>query len=229
MWTLFEVTYAGACRTRFEADLAGKHHVFVLRSAGRLVGFSTVAIDHVTVHGRRVVSVFSGDTVIEAAFHGQRALQTAFFRYIAKIKLRYPRRRVVWFLISKGYKTYLLLSRNFVHFYPRHDEVTPQWASELIDCLSLARFPEAWRPETGTLSFVSDHEALRPDVAPVDGLTDPDICYFVERNPGHARGDELCCVGVVDSALLVQYPLKLLRRGRARRSSTARGRSQSLP
>jgi hypothetical protein len=37
---------------------------------------------------------------------------------------------------------------------------------------------------------------LRPHVAQIHQrrLHDPHIGFFVQRNPGHVRGDELCCL-----------------------------------
>jgi hypothetical protein len=212
MWQIFARYYAEADRSRFDADLASKDHVFLLHAGTQLCGFSTVCVDHVEVGGRRMVSVFSGDTVIDRDYHGQTALQWAFFKYIVRVKLRYPHRTAVWFLISKGYKTYLLLARNFVVFFPRRDRPTAAWASEMICALAQRRFGTSLDPDRLVLRFDGDHEYLRDDVAPTTGLDDPDIQFFVERNPGHASGDELCCVGVVDARLMLAYPLKLLRR-----------------
>lgn len=212
MWEIFDRYYEGAERSRFEADLSAKDHVILLHDGPTLCGFSTVTTDRVQVDGRTVISVFSGDTVLEAEYHGQTALQWAFFQYIAKTKLRHPHRTVVWFLISKGYKTYLLLSRNFVTFYPRRDQPEPVWATTLIRELATRRFGAALDPEALVLRFPADHERLRAGVAPAEGETHPDIRFFVARNPGHAAGDELCCIGVVDAKLILAYPLKLLRR-----------------
>ena len=112
-WRVFERYYDNVDRGRFDADLDEKQHVILLLASERIVGFSTVMVDHVD----GVVAIFSGDTVLEADHHGAGALQWAFFRYIVLTKLRYPHKLVTWFLISKGYKTYLLLSRNFVTFF----------------------------------------------------------------------------------------------------------------
>lgn len=212
MWEIFDRFYADADRARFEADLNEKEHVFLLHTGDLLCGFSTVCVDRVRVQGRSVISIFSGDTVIDPDYHGQTALQWAFFKYIVATKLRHPHRMVVWFLISKGYKTYLLLSRNFVTFFPDRRRATPSWAKELIQTLAQRRYGGALDPDRLVLRFDSEHEHLREDVAPAEGEPDPDIRFFVRCNPGHARGDELCCIGVVNSRLLLAYPLKLLRR-----------------
>jgi len=41
---------------------------------------------------------------------------------------------------------------------------------------------------------------LRDDVAPVDAfvLDDADVRFFAKKNPGHAQGDELCCLGKIN-------------------------------
>lgn len=212
-WEVFERYYERTDRARFDADLDAKDHVILLEADGRIVGFSTVCVEHVG----DVVSVFSGDTVIDAAHHGASALQWAFFRYIASVKARHPRKLVAWFLISKGYKTYLLLARNFPNHWPRRDTPTPPWAQELLVTLARRRFGDALDPERLILRFPpGTHDRLRPDVAPTDGVTDPDVRYFLQANPGHADGDELCCLGLVDASLITSWPVKQLRRLRTR-------------
>jgi len=207
-WRVFQRYYENTDRARFEHDLSDKQHIFLLHADGRIVGFSTVTVERVS----GIVSIFSGDTVLEPAHHGAGALQWAFFKYIVRTKLLNPHRLVTWFLISKGYKTYLLLSRNFPTHFPRRDVDTPPWARELLVTLARRRFGDALNPETLILRFDRDHEHLRPDVAPVEREHDPDIRFFVSANPGHASGDELCCLGVVDFRLALSWPLKRLRR-----------------
>lgn len=221
MWAVFARHYEDVDRARFERDLAAKTHVFLLLDGEVLVGFSTVTVDRVEVGGREVVAVFSGDTVLEATHRGQGALQWAFFRYIVATKLRNPHRLVVWFLITKGYKTYLLLSRNFTTWWPRRDAPTPPWARALLLRLATDRFGDALDPDALVLRFDRDHERLKPDVAPTDGQTDPDIRFFAQANPGHADGDELCCLGVVNARLALTWPLRRLRRSVARQSRTS--------
>jgi hypothetical protein len=212
-WAIFDRYYDNTDRARFERDLSEKRDVFLLWAEGRIVGFSTVTVEEVG----GVVSVFSGDTVIEHAYHGNTALQWAFFQYIAVTKLKNPHRTVAWFLISKGYKTYLLLAKNFVTFYPRRGVETPAWARQLIVTLASRRFGAALDPERLTLHFEADHEHLRPDVAPTEGQQDPDIAFFVAANPKHATGDELCCIGVVDAKLMLTFPVRqVLKRWRRR-------------
>jgi hypothetical protein len=34
----------------------------------------------------------------------------------------------------------------------------------------------------------------------VERLRDPHVCFFLARNPGHASGDELCCLAPLTRA-----------------------------
>jgi len=230
MWQVFESVYSHVSWERFNDDLDHKDHVILLQDEGEIRGFSTVTVDRVDLRGRSVVSIFSGDTVIEPSYRGQTALQWAFFRYIVATKLRNPNKLVVWFLISKGYKTYLLLSRNFTTYFPRRDHPTPPWAEELIRQLATQRFGDALDPTSLVLRFGEDADRLRATAAPIAGQTDPDIRFFAAHNPGHAQGEELCCVGVVNSHLMLAYPAKLLRSAwRRAGASSAHGQSRTRP
>ncbi|MBN2359812.1 MAG: hypothetical protein JXR83_10190, partial [Deltaproteobacteria bacterium] len=166
------------------------------------------------VQGRAVVVVFSGDTVVARECWGQTRLQRSFLSYVMRAKLAHPLTPVYWFLISKGYKTYLLLTRNFPEHWPRHDRPTPPWQSALLDDVARHKYSAAWQPERGILHFDLCVGALREQVAPVteQQLQYPDIRFFCERNPGHAGGDELCCLGRVNHRLWLYYTTKLLRR-----------------
>lgn len=210
MWALFERVYADVDRLRFDADLDAKHDVILLRDGDVVRGFSTVVVDRLHVGGRRVVSIYSGDTVIDPSYWGQTALQRAFFRYLVRVRVENPGALVVWFLLTKGYKTWLLLSRNFVTYWPRRDRPMPADAREILGTLATARFGAAFDPATLVLRVEGRHGRLREGVAPVEGVDDPDVRWFVEANPGHAQGDELCCLGVVDATLLLTWPFRVL-------------------
>ncbi|MCA9774194.1 MAG: hypothetical protein KC466_17385, partial [Myxococcales bacterium] len=219
MWAVFSRYYEGVTRESFEKDLAPKDHVILLFDAerGSVQGFSTLQVTVTEVRGRRVVSLFSGDTIVDAAYWGQNALQKAFYRYIVRTKFAHPFTPVYWFLISKGYKTYLLLSRNYRVYWPRHDRPTPAWETAVLDRLAGERFGDDWRPELGIIRFSQCNTRLHAGVAPVDAeiLAYPDIRFFVERNPGHCDGDELACLGLIDFRLFISWPLKLARRAAA--------------
>jgi hypothetical protein len=198
MWTLFESAYAGATRDAFERDLAEKHHVIVLKDAGRaLQGFSTLL--RLDVQGACVV--FSGDTIVAPGFWGQTALQRAFIWYLMTQRHARPAVPVYWFLITKGYRTYLLISRYFPNHWPRHSEPFPAAEASLLDELCRNKFGAAWDVDSGLLRYAGkDAVRLADSLAHVPKRleADPDVRFFLQKNPRWAEGDELCCLARAD-------------------------------
>lgn len=226
MWRVFSKYYTDVRREVFERDLQRKTDVILLVDSGdrSLQGFSTIQVYEQAIDGRPFVAVFSGDTVIEESYWGQSALHATFVRYVLKVKLRNPLRPVYWYLISKGYKTYLLLARNFAHYYPRHDAATPRFERAIIDLLSRDKYGEAYVPDEGVLRFDECQGRLKQGIAPIDtGLLErPDIRFFVHKNPGHAMGDELCCLGRVDAGLVTRFTSRLIGKWSSRWSRKVR-------
>src|SRR5690606_3642214 len=100
---------------------------------------------------------------------------------------------VYWLLISSGYKSYRFLPVFYREFYPCVDRPTPPEVKALMDELATARFGDEYDPTTGVVRFRQGATPLRAGVAEVsrERLRDPHVRFFVERNPGHAQGDEL--------------------------------------
>lgn len=200
-FALFRSAYENTSRERFERDLEEKQHVILLhdRESGALKGFSTVLVRDVSSDRGRTTVVFSGDTVIDREYWGQKQLQLAFARLLATLKLRAPWRPLRWFLVSKGYRTYLLLANAFPRSVPRRD--TPEDAAmrRLLDDLAAERFGAQYDRTAGVVRYATPHERVRGGVAPVtpEVLGNPHARFFIERNPGHAEGEELACLADV--------------------------------
>ncbi len=224
-FALFQSAYAGADRGRFERDLAEKQLVILLRdrAAGQLKGFSTVLIQAVRTPRGSANVVFSGDTVIDKEYWGQKQLQQEFCRLLVRLKLRRPHRPLYWFLISKGYKTYLLLTHAFPRAVPRHDRADVPQLRAVLDQLATERFGTEYDTRSGLVRYKTPHERVRAEVAPVEAslLADPHIRFFVERNPGHVNGDELACLAEVRMQDLARVAFRIaLARARRRRTTT---------
>jgi hypothetical protein len=219
MWLVFSKYYHHVSRKKFLTDLKDKSDVILLRdlASSDVVGFSTLTTYHRNHQGRDFVVIFSGDTVIEKAYWGQTKLHSQFVRYLIACKLANPFTPVYWFLISKGYKTYLLLSRNFPEYWPRHDLDTPAWQQEVIASLASERFGDDFDSEKGIVAYES-HGAVCENVAPIgeEMLKKNDIRFFAERNPNHTLGHELCCLGRVDLGIVMAMAKKWVRNLRRR-------------
>lgn len=211
MYSLFAQHYAATTRARFEADLAGKDYLIELHADGALRGFSTLALDDFVAGGRRRRAIFSGDTIIHRDSWGEQALVQAFCRLAGALHAADPATPLYWFLITKGHRTWRYLNA-FAHRYHPHPLLAPDaLATECIDLLARRRFGAAWQAAQGVVRFARPVGALRPELAaPRASLARrPEIRYFLERNPGHAQGDELCCLTELTPANL---------RGHARRA-----------
>ena len=199
-FVLFERAYEGADRARFAIDLAEKQLVILLRDrdSGALKGFSTVLL-HELDGKRPAIVAFSGDTVIDREYWGQKQLQIAFSMLLVRLKLQAPRRRVYWFLISKGYRTYLLLANSFTRAVPRYYRGADDELQQRLHQLASTRFGTQYDPSSGVIRYDVAHERVREGLAPVTGRlrSNPHVRFFVERNPGHVRGDELACLAQV--------------------------------
>ena len=213
MYALFASAYEGTDRAAFERDLAEKQRVILLHDAltGMLGGFSTVLVQPVAVSRGPGTVVFSGDTVIDPRYWGQKQLQAAFARLLLSLKLQAPARPLYWFLISKGYRTYLLLANAFPHAVPRHDRPEAAELRALLDQLAGSRFGSRYDRADGIVRNDGAHERVREGLAPVTAelLANPHVRYFIHRNPRHADGDELACLADVRLRDLVRASLRI--------------------
>jgi len=204
MFRLLERYYENVTREGFLADLAEKEWVIMLSSpqTGELCGFSTQMLMRAAVGGVAVKALFSGDTIVAREHWGDIALARAWGRLALSLIDRHAPSELFWFLISKGYKTYRFLPLFFHEFFPRHDAPTPDWACRLIHGLARHKYPQAYDPATGVIRAGPQKDRVRAGVADPNAkrLRDPHVRYFIKRNPGYARGDELCCLAPLSRA-----------------------------
>ncbi len=216
MYALLQATYEHTHRRAFEEDLSWKDDVIVLRDeAGAVQGFSTLRNLTVRVDGVERRVVYSGDTVIAEAYWGQRVLGRAFLGYLARKRLQKPFEPLYWMLISKGFKTYLLMANNFPEHWPRHEEPTPGPKQRLIDTCALELFGDHYSPATGVVTFPEPRGQLRrgiADVTPELVERYPRVRFFAERNPGWHKGDELVCIARMQYRMPWFYLKKAIRK-----------------
>lgn len=222
MWQLFAQSYDGVSRPQFDRDLAGKDAVIVGFDSGddSFQGFSTFEIYEHRHESRKVGVLFSGDTMLRPAYWGQTALQSAFARTAVLWRLRHPSTPLYWFLTSMGYRTYLVMARNFPQrYWPRHDAATPSWIEGLIASLATRRYGAAWDGQRGVIRFARAQGALARHVAPITAEIRalPDVGFLVTRNPDYQQGVELACVARITLPDLARVALKMARKVLSRR------------
>lgn len=217
MLSLMQLCYDNVDPARFASDLDNKRDVIVLvdpRDRKEIMGFSTVRIAEETLDGRRVDILFSGDTVIHPDCWGTKALQWGFLAYTLRHKLRRPLRPLYWLLLSKGYKTYLLLTNNFPTAFPRRDYRAPASHVALRDKVANDWWPGEYDATTEILTWADARDRVRSGVAQLDATTlaHPDVAWFVEKNPRWSEGNELVCFAEIDFALGARWMRKTVLR-----------------
>ena len=206
MFALYTTYFATGDRLAFERDLAEKEWVILLRDAdGRIDGFSTLM--RLRIAGATIF--FSGDTIVARHRWGTFDLPKAWGRHV----FAEADANSYWFLISSGHRTYRYLPLFFREFHPRVATVTPPEIAGLLDAIASAKFGDAWNPSSGVIRLATP-APLREGVSDPESrmLRDPHVRFFIEANPGHARGDELACLVRVHEDNLTAAGLRMIGR-----------------
>lgn len=222
MFALFEKYYQNVSQEEFRRDLASKNAVILVfdKRSATLRGFSTIRDLELrdAEKGTPFYVLFSGDTVVEKEYWGQTALNRAFVRYLWSQKLRRPGRACYWFLITKGYKTYLLMANNFPRCYPHPAHPTPPREQARLMQVARLLYPDSYREDSGLIVHAGPadaHCALRMHVAPIDEALlrgNPKVAFFVEKNPDWQSGSELACLAEMTYFMPAAFLYKVLRK-----------------
>lgn len=215
MFSLIDRYFVGMSRATFDADLNEKQWVIQLvdSATDEICGFSTQTLWELEVEGRPVSAVYSGDTIVDRDHWGSNLLAQLWGEFVTSLIDERPDSELVWFLISMGYKTYRFLPVFFREFYPCHNAPTPRWAKAIIDAAARFKYASTYDASAGIIRPGPKACRLRPGVADVtaERLRDPHVRFFTERNPAHARGDELCCIAPLKRANFTKVAHRLLR------------------
>lgn len=216
MFALYRRYYDGTSERLFRGDLGEKQHVIVLRDRrDKLQGFSTVAVAEHRFEGMPVSSVFTGDTVVDRRFWGQQSLIGAFLRLSGSIKADAPEVPLYWFFLVMSQRTYRYLRAFFKVFFPACDRDTPPRVKALMEVFAGERYGDAYDADRGMISFATSRGHMKPSLAEIPEKVRhrPDVVYFLERNPGYLKGDELVCLAEFSTDNMKPSANRLFREG----------------
>lgn len=207
MFDLFKQYYRNADLSTFKNDLDKKNGAIMIRekASQRIVGFSTLLEMKMRINGKRLIGIFSGDTIVEDKYWGDNPLNAQMVKYLVKKLIAHPFTPVYWFLISKGYKTYLLLANNFLHYYPHHKRDNKH-LEDIATSYSAYLFGNYFDQQKKLIDFGKNYQSLKGGVAEITvDMCDrfPKIAFFNEKNPTWDRGTELPCVGLINWAAVL--------------------------
>jgi len=197
MFRIFSENFEDAALDNFQRDLKNKNWVILLRDGHtqELEGFSTLALYETEFNNQRMSVVYSGDTIIRREYWGTPELPRSWIHTVLE-KSANMSQPLYWLLISSGYKTYRFLTVFYKEFYPRFDKPTPPEMQALKEQLAFQRFGSDYYCEEGVVRFRDGATPLRDGLAEVtdERLHDPHIAFYISKNPGYVRGDELVCI-----------------------------------
>ncbi|MEK7270687.1 MAG: hypothetical protein AAB215_07080 [Planctomycetota bacterium] len=213
MLALHRRYFCHVVRKTFLKDMEEKDWVIILRAGGRIVGFSTIRLIHLTVGGRPCVFLFSGDTIVDRAHWQSSAMAGSFGHFMLRMMDVYGEKDLYWFLISKGHRTYRFLPVFFNRFYPAHDRPTPPRYARILNTVAKHRFGTDYDAKAGIVRMARKKDWLRPFMreVPVSRRSDPHVRFFLSRNPDYRRGDELACLADVSKANLNRLAWRVIR------------------
>ena len=210
MFRVFSRYYEYTSMEQFVSDLSRKTGAFIVRrkTDHAIVGFSTLGIYDLDVDGKKVKGFFSGDTIIESEYWGSRAINFEFVKRVVIEAFKHPFTRQYWFLISKGYKTFLLLTRNFPNYYPHPENENPEM-KRITQTYCDTLFPGFLNREKMVLDFGDGYNCLKSDATPItpELRRQADIAFFEQMNPEWERGCELPCLAEVGLASMFRVIL----------------------
>ena len=209
VYRVFEQYYDNTSFKLFKRDLSNKSGAFLVLhpKTGSIVGFSTIKELSLEIEGKKTHAFFSGDTVVEKEFWGTRILPYLMFKYIVSFRLRTVGDPIYWLLISKGYKTYMIMANNWYSYYP-HYKGKNQHLKRIADAYADAYYGDYYVEEKGIMDFGDDYAPLKGEVAPITNemrQKSPKIKFFEELNPEWKRGTELVCVGAIPTKDIFRY------------------------
>jgi hypothetical protein len=210
MFTLLSTFFTGVDPETFANDLDEKSHVILLEgNNGALHGFSTLLVYRTCVPGIDATIVYSGDTIVDREFWGSPALPVSWLAATRALTAGADS-RVYWLLLTSGFRTYRFLPVFFREFFPRDSSGA---VTELVGELATERFGERYDPMHGIVRF-DRPQVLVPELldVPAGRTQDEHVAFFLGRNPGYTRGDELVCLSDLSDANLTAAGRRIARR-----------------
>lgn len=196
MRALLETHFDGVSKEQFDRDLDEKDWVLRIFKAGRLAGFSTLAVETVGLgDGRRIHVLYSGDTIMAPEAWGSPVLARGWIRLARRVMAGLPPFPCYWLLLSSGFRTYRFLPVFWREFWPRAGMAMPRAMRKLRDELARRRFGKGYDAASGVVRLDAP-QRLRARLAevPEGRARNEHVAFFLGANPGHSDGDELVCL-----------------------------------
>jgi GNAT superfamily N-acetyltransferase len=110
-------------------------------------------------------------------------------------RLRAPFTPLYWLAEAVSPAGYLLMARNFPHFWPRPGQGVPQQAQDVIDATLVAAGVTIFDRRGDAHVVLEDYPVIELEQAPDRwDRSDPDVDFFLRTNPDYWAGAALVCL-----------------------------------
>lgn len=192
-------TYLDVSEQVFYQDLMSKDYIgLLLHEPDIICGFTTYAINPAGSGTQEYDVLFSGDTIIHPEYRGTQELVRGFGHTIGSLLIlsQARRKKLYWFLISKGHRTYLYLPIFFAKFFPvcLPDREAP--LKKDLDRIAKLVFKNNYDPYEGLIKYTDPTSRLKSTESQItmQRARNKHVAYFLEKNPGFETGQELACL-----------------------------------
>jgi hypothetical protein len=217
MLQLMQAHYTHVTETMFLKDLSEKQYIGMIRDAENTCqGFTTYVIDPKACAGDDYHIIFSGDTIIHEDHWGSQIMMKGWCTSVGTMVATDTSKPWYWYLMSKGHRTYMYLPLFFRSYYPSLEQVDDQEPLALIaDQVSRILFGKDWKKDRGIISFQDHHGAMNADLtdATYKKANNHHVRFFIEKNPGFHKGDELVCIARLSQDNLMRSAKELFIEG----------------
>lgn len=213
MYFLMQENYDYILFENFKKDLIKKDYVGLLIDNNNTIqGFTTYALNPKNYSHKKYNILFSGDTVIAEDFTGTQELTKGWGKTVGFFIKKYPQKKLLWYLMSKGYKTYLYLPFFFQKYYPALEKSRNDFRlKKIINEFSTLIYPDCWEEKLGIIKFKNKlGQVKEKHISKSIDKKNKHIDFFLEKNPGYIDGDELVCMAEVDIDNLFRFPKMML-------------------
>lgn len=191
MAEIYFQSYAGSEFSRFLFDLENKDETLLLEYRGQLVGFSNVKF----YEQEQAIIVYSGDTIVMPEHWKQQVLHRAWIMRMGLLKAQVPNKKLYWFLLVKGVRTYKYLKVFARKFYPHWLRDEPE-LQRLASHLAAEKFGPLYNVVNGVVECPPQYGYLKESLAriPASLHSRAEVDFFLRKNPHYALGHELVCL-----------------------------------
>jgi hypothetical protein len=195
LWAFFH-QFVQRSRDAFEAKLAEVDEVMLARDdSGALRAFTGTKLHVVEWRGERFGAIHSAWAATDPSYRGKNLTQKTGFRFFLARKLEEPARPLYWVFAASTYKSYLLLRKNFVEYWPRPGATLPERESAILAEVMRQLEEPHWDPARGVVRRFGASRYREGVVADEpEMLANRHVRYYAACNPGQADGDTLLCI-----------------------------------